>query len=89
MLANRAQYERLLQSGKIRDAKKKEAMIELIVQLDQKLEELDQTMQDQINNPSNRSKKPLSVVTPNMGGVAQQMNKNATISVGAESPKTK
>ena len=41
MLKDRAQYDKLLQSGKIRDAKKRDAMIELVVQLDYKLDDLD------------------------------------------------
>lgn len=84
MLENRAQYQKLLASGKIRDSKKKEAMIELIVQLDYKLEDLEQTMQEQINNPSYRSKHAISGITPNT------IIRNSTISVDhRDSPNLK
>ena len=56
-------------------------MIELIAQLDYKLEDLEQTIQDTVHGPSSRSKNAISALTPNT------INRNATISV--DSPNLK
>ena len=65
-------------------------MIELIVQLDYKLEDLDKTMKETINhpNPSNKSKNPISImnnaVTPN------PVNRNMlNASISVDSPNQK